>query len=149
MTLGCCLGLTHKAIQFIKLLKYEDAIYYILACFQDKALCFLMALFLFAGFFLPIKNTGNTEWKHNLLPLHKKQKHMNISKQKKKHQKSKSLLLSHHHSTSALVNEILKSVLQTVKKKRRNLHMDSTYLQTVQKTMCKIHIHILSTHSVL
>ncbi len=27
--------------------------------------------------------------------------------------------------------------------------MDSTYLQTVQKTMCKIHIHILSTHSVL
>ncbi len=25
------------------------------------------------------------------------------------------------------------------------LHMDSTYLQTVQKTMCKIHIHILST----
>ncbi len=30
-----------------------------------------------------------------------------------------------------------------------NLHMDSTYLQTVQKTMCKIQIHILSTHSVL
>ncbi len=29
------------------------------------------------------------------------------------------------------------------------VHMDSTYLQTVQKTMCKIHIHILSTHSVL
>ncbi len=34
-------------------------------------------------------------------------------------------------------------------KKKKNLHMDSTYLQTVQKTMCKIHIHILSTHSVL
>ncbi len=33
--------------------------------------------------------------------------------------------------------------------KKNNLHMDSTYLQTVQKTMCKIHIHILSTHSVL
>ncbi len=32
---------------------------------------------------------------------------------------------------------------------RNNLHTDSTYLQTVQKTMCKIHIHILSTHSVL
>ncbi len=60
----------------------------------------------------------------------------------------KSLLLSHHHSTSALVSEILMSVLQTVQKKN-NLHMDSTYLQTVQKTMCKIHIHILSTHSVL
>ncbi len=64
----------------------------------------------------------------------------------------KSLLLSHHHSTSALVSEILMSVLQTVQKKQKQkkcLHMDSTYLQTVQKTMCKIHIHILSTHSVL
>ncbi len=62
----------------------------------------------------------------------------------------KSLLLSRHHSTSALVSEILMSVLQTVQKKAtNNLHMDSTYLQTVQKTMCKIHIHILSTHSVL
>ncbi len=38
---------------------------------------------------------------------------------------------------------------QTVKKNNSNLHMDSTYLQTVQKTMCKIHIHALSTHSVL
>ncbi len=35
------------------------------------------------------------------------------------------------------------------KKNNSNLHMDSTYLQTVQKTMCKIHIHILSTLSVL
>ncbi len=60
----------------------------------------------------------------------------------------KSLLLSHHHSTSALVSEILTSVLQTVQE-NNHLHMDSTYLQTVQKTMCKIHIHILSTHSVL
>ncbi len=60
----------------------------------------------------------------------------------------KSLLLSHHHSTSALVSEILMSV-QTVQKKKFFLHMDSTHLQTVQKTMCKIHIHILSTHSVL
>ncbi len=32
----------------------------------------------------------------------------------------KSLLLSHHHSTSALVSEILKSVLQTVQKKKNN-----------------------------
>ncbi len=61
----------------------------------------------------------------------------------------KSLLLSHHHSTSALVSEILTSVLQTVQKKKKKKIMDSTYLQTVQKTMCKIHIHILSTHSVL
>ncbi len=34
-------------------------------------------------------------------------------------------------------------------KNNSSLHMDSTYLQTVQKTMCKIHIHILSTLSVL
>ncbi len=61
----------------------------------------------------------------------------------------KSLLLSHHHSTSALVSEILESVLQTVQKKQNNLHIDSTYLQTVQKTMCIIHIHILNIHSVL
>ncbi len=31
----------------------------------------------------------------------------------------KSLLLSHHHSTSALVSEILESVLQTVQKTKR------------------------------
>ncbi len=34
-------------------------------------------------------------------------------------------------------------------KKQNSLHIDSTYLQTVQKTMCKIHIHILNIHSVL
>ncbi len=141
---------------------------------------------------------------------------LTLPSQKKK-KKSKSLLLSHHHSTSALVSEILMSVLQTVQKNNRqftygqtvqkknnkqftygqtvqkklhwsiysapdsakknnnsnlhmdrqckknsnlhmdrqckknnsNLHMDSTYLQTVQKTMCKIHIHALSTLSVL
>ncbi len=33
----------------------------------------------------------------------------------------KSLLLSHHHSTSALVSEILTSVLQTVQKKKKIL----------------------------
>ncbi len=41
------------------------------------------------------------------------------------------------------------SAPDSAKKNNNNLHMDSTYLQTVQKTMCKIHIHILSTHSVL
>ncbi len=44
--------------------------------------------------------------------------------------KIKSLLLSHHHSTSALVSEILMSVLQTVQKNNRQF----TYGQTVQKT---------------
>ncbi len=43
--------------------------------------------------------------------------------------KIKSLLLSHHHSTSALVSEILMSVLQTVQKNNRQF----TYGQTVQK----------------
>ncbi len=57
----------------------------------------------------------------------------------------KSLLLSHHHSTSALVSEILESVLQTVQKKK---HIDSTYLQTVQKTMCKKTTYIYSVHTV-
>ncbi len=41
----------------------------------------------------------------------------------------KSLLLSHHHSTSALVSEILMSVLQTVQKNNKQI----TYGQTVQK----------------
>ncbi len=54
----------------------------------------------------------------------------------------KSLLLSHHHSTSALVSEILMSMLQTVQKTTDNLPMDRqckkknrqfTYGQTVQK----------------
>ncbi len=63
----------------------------------------------------------------------------------------KSLLLSHHHSTSALVSEILMSVLQTVQKKTTtsNLHMDRqckknnkqfTYGQTVQKKQQAIYI---------
>ncbi len=36
-----------------------------------------------------------------------------------KNHQIKSLLLSHHHSTSALVSEILMSVLQTVQKKQQ------------------------------
>ncbi len=35
----------------------------------------------------------------------------------------KSLLLSHHHSTSALVSEILMSVLQTVQKKQQTIYL--------------------------
>ncbi len=48
----------------------------------------------------------------------------------------KSLLLSHHHSTSALVSEILMSVLQTVQKNNRQF----TYGQTVQKKKKKFYI---------
>ncbi len=50
----------------------------------------------------------------------------------------KSLLLSHHHSTSALVSEILMSVLQTVQKNNRQF----TYGQTVQKKKKKKTIYI-------
>ncbi len=55
-----------------------------------------------------------------------------MKRTKHRHFKSnqiKSLLLSHHHSTSALVSEILMSVLQTVQKNNRQF----TYGQTVQK----------------
>ncbi len=49
----------------------------------------------------------------------------------------KSLLLSHHHSTSALVSEILMSVLQTVQKKNNNnLHMD----RQCKKTTNNLHM---------
>ncbi len=59
----------------------------------------------------------------------------------------KSLLLSHHHSTCALVSEIIESVLQTVQKKITYRQYILTELS--RKTMCRIHKHILSTHSVL
>ncbi len=58
--------------------------------------------------------------------------------------KIKSLLLSHYHSMCALVSEILESVLQTVQKQ----FTDRQYILT-QKTICGMHIHIVSTHSVL
>ncbi len=48
----------------------------------------------------------------------------------------KSLLLSHHHSTSALVSEILMSVLQTVQKNNRQF----TYGQTVQKKQQTVYL---------
>ncbi len=52
-----------------------------------------------------------------------------VTKKHKMSNQIKSLLLSHHHSTSALVSEILMSVLQTVQKNNRQF----TYGQTVQK----------------
>ncbi len=35
------------------------------------------------------------------------------------------------------------------KKNHNNLHMDSTYLQTIQKTVCKIHVHIVYYKDIL
>ncbi len=62
----------------------------------------------------------------------------------------KSLLLSHHHSTSALVSELLMSVLQTVQKNNRqftygqtvqkNNNRQFTYGQTVQKSNSNLHM---------
>ncbi len=63
---------------------------------------------------------------------------------KSKSNQIKSLLLSHHHSTSALVSEIVMSVLQTVQKKlhwsiysapdsAKKQQQQFTYGQTVQK----------------
>ncbi len=56
----------------------------------------------------------------------------------------KSLLLSHHHSTSALVSEILTSVLQTVQKKTIyiwTVHIYRLYLQTVNSYALWIPTH--------
>ncbi len=72
----------------------------------------------------------------------------------------KLLLLSHHHSTCALVSEILESVLQTVQKQftynesqqlNNCIQLGDTVhtYRLIQKTVCRIHIHIVSTHSVL
>ncbi len=75
--------------------------------------------------------------------------HKHLHQIKSNHQ-IKSLLLSHHHSTSALVSEILMSVLQTVQKNNRQFtygqtvqkkHKQFTYGQTVQK---KLHWSIYS-----
>ncbi len=66
----------------------------------------------------------------------------------------KSLLLSHHHSTSALVSEILMSVLQTVQKNNRQftygqyIFTDCTE-DNVQNTHTYTHIHIVYYKDIL
>ncbi len=52
------------------------------------------------------------------------------------------------HITTAHVPWWVKFLRACSRRCRNNLHIDSTYL-LIQKTMCRIHIHILSTHSVL
>ncbi len=68
--------------------------------------------------------------------IHKRHFHPRCSQQFIISNQIKSLLLSHHHSTSALVSEILMSVLQTVQKNNRQF----TYGQTVQKKQQTIYI---------
>ncbi len=63
--------------------------------------------------------------------------HIRISDQIKSNQ-IKSLLLSHHHSTSALVSEILMSVLQTVQKKQQTIYIwtDSAKKTALEHLQC-------------
>ncbi len=61
----------------------------------------------------------------------------------------KSLLLSHHHSTSALVSEILKSVLQTVqKKKKKKIYIWTEHIYRLYKRQCAKYTYIYSVHIV-
>ncbi len=53
------------------------------------------------------------------------------------------------HITTAHLHWWVKFLRACSRQCRNNLHIDSTYLQIIQMTMCNIHIHILSTHSVL
>ncbi len=59
----------------------------------------------------------------------------------------KSLLLSHHHSTSALVSEILKSVLQTVQKKQ-TIYIWTVHIYRLYRRQCAKYTYIYSVHIV-
>ncbi len=59
----------------------------------------------------------------------------------------KSLLLSHHHSTSALVSEILTSVLQTVQKKKK-VYIWTVHIYRLYRRQCGKYTHIYSVHIV-
>ncbi len=64
----------------------------------------------------------------------------------------KSLLLSHHRSTSALVSEIITSVLQTVQK-TKNTKTTTIYIWTVHiyrlyRRQCAKYTYIYSVHTV-
>ncbi len=48
----------------------------------------------------------------------------------------KSLLLSHHHSTSALVSEILTSVLQTVQKNKTTVYIWTVHIYRLYRRQC-------------
>ncbi len=62
----------------------------------------------------------------------------------------KSLLLSHHHSTSALVSEILTSVLQTVQKKIKNttIYIWTVHIYRLYRRQCAKYTYIYSVHTV-
>ncbi len=58
----------------------------------------------------------------------------------------KSLLLSHHHSTSALVSEILMSVLQTVQK--TTIYIWTVHIYRLYRRKCAKYTYIYSVHIV-
>ncbi len=63
----------------------------------------------------------------------------------------KSLLLSHHHSTSALVSEILMSVLQTVQKnktKKTTIYIWTVHIYRLYRRQCAKYTYIYSVHIV-
>ncbi len=63
----------------------------------------------------------------------------------------KSLLLSHHHSTSALVSEILMSVLQTVQKKTKKkqaIYIWTVHIYRLYRRQCAKYTYIYSVHIV-
>ncbi len=60
----------------------------------------------------------------------------------------KSLLLSHHHSTSALVSEILMSVLQTVQKNKKNTYIWTVHIYRLYRRQCAKYTYIYSVHIV-
>ncbi len=64
----------------------------------------------------------------------------------------KSLLLSHHHSTSALVSEILTSVLQTVQKKNTKqnttIYIWTVHIYRLYRRQCAKYTYIYSVHTV-
>ncbi len=66
--------------------------------------------------------------------------------------KIKSLLLSHHHSTSALVSEILMSVLQTVQKTKQKqkttIYIWTVHIYRLYRRQCAKYTYIYSVHIV-
>ncbi len=61
----------------------------------------------------------------------------------------KSLLLSHHHSTSALVSEILMSMLQTVQKKiNKTIYIWRVHIYRLYRRRCAKYTYIYSVHIV-
>ncbi len=60
----------------------------------------------------------------------------------------KSLLLSHHHSTSALVSEILTSVLQTVQKNKTTIYIWTVHIYRLYRRQCAKYTYIYSVHIV-